>query len=46
MTLTKANSQLTDTVDAPLGPSAEQLTAQGLDAPTFIVEGGRRGHDH
>jgi hypothetical protein len=41
MTCGQSNSQVTDTVDAALAPSAEQSTAQGLyRAAIFMRRGG------
>jgi hypothetical protein len=43
----RANSQVTDTVDAALALSAEQWTAQGpYRADVFIRRGGPPAHDH
>jgi hypothetical protein len=47
MTAARADSQVTDTVDAALAPSAEQWTAQGPTALPFSCAGvGRQTHDH
>jgi hypothetical protein len=44
MPVARAISQVTDTVDAALAPSAEQWTAQGpFRAAIFMRRGGPRG---